>query len=76
MTWDYLEERARNVAPRRVLPTQGFWIGVLDHRKLARNELEEADFIWMIGHSVSVTRLPTRCFAALGPALDSHRFSR
>jgi hypothetical protein len=50
--WDDLHRRARNVIPRRELKARRCWIGVLSHEKAPEDELEETDFIWMMGHSV------------------------
>ena len=53
MDWDELQRRARHVVPKQELKARRCWIGVLDHRKSTDDNFEEADFIWMIGHSVS-----------------------
>jgi len=53
MDWDEFQRRARKVVPEQELKARRCWIAVLDHRKSTNDSFEEADFIWMIGHSVS-----------------------
>jgi hypothetical protein len=53
MDWEDIQRRARHVVPKQELKARRCWIGVLDHRKSTNDNLEESDFIWMIGHSVS-----------------------
>jgi hypothetical protein len=57
MDWDDIYERAKRFIPQQDLKERRCWIGVLDHRKSIQDEFKEADFIWMIGHSVSSTGL-------------------
>ncbi|CAN9336093.1 unnamed protein product [Alternaria alternata] len=51
MDWDEFQRRARKVVPEQELKARRCWIAVLDHRKSTNDSFEEADFIWMIGHS-------------------------
>jgi hypothetical protein len=53
MSWEAFERRARSAIPQQELKPKRCWIGVLSHVKSLDDELEEADFIWMIGHGVS-----------------------
>ncbi|KAG9195536.1 hypothetical protein G6011_00657 [Alternaria panax] len=51
MDWAELQRRAKHVVPKQELKARRCWIGVLDHHKSTNESFEEADFIWMIGHS-------------------------
>ncbi|CAN9359630.1 unnamed protein product [Alternaria alternata] len=51
MDWDEFQRRVRQVVPEQELKARRCWIAVLDHRKSNNDSFEEADFIWMIGHS-------------------------
>ncbi|KAB2104794.1 hypothetical protein AG0111_0g6933 [Alternaria gaisen] len=51
MDWDEFQRRVRQVVPEQELKARRCWIAVLDHRKPNNDSFEEADFIWMIGHS-------------------------
>lgn len=53
MDWDDFQARARRVIPLQELKPKRCWIGVLSHEKTPREDLEETDFVWMIGHIVS-----------------------
>lgn len=53
MNWDDFEARARRVTPSQPLKPKRCWIGVLSHTKAPIADLEETDFVWMIGHTVS-----------------------
>ena len=54
MDWGEFEQRAGRVIPDQPLKAKRCWIGVLLHDKNPRQEFNELDFIWMIGHSVSL----------------------
>lgn len=51
--WDDFHRRAHAVTPKNELKPKRCWIGVLSHEKTPTEQLREADFVWMIGHSVS-----------------------
>jgi hypothetical protein len=54
MDWDDFQVRARRIVPQQELKPKRCWIGVLSHEKAPQDELTETDFVWMLGHHVSV----------------------
>ncbi|KAF2128828.1 hypothetical protein P153DRAFT_423306 [Dothidotthia symphoricarpi CBS 119687] len=51
MDWNDFEARASRVKPEREMKPKRCWLGVLFHEKTPGDDLEEVDFIWMIGHN-------------------------
>ncbi|KAL5121484.1 hypothetical protein ACEQ8H_000556 [Pleosporales sp. CAS-2024a] len=49
--WDEHEANARRVLPMQEIKPKRCWIGVLSHEKTLGEKMEEADFLWMIGHN-------------------------
>jgi hypothetical protein len=53
--WQDFEARAKRVRPQQELKPKRCLVGVLSHEKGPQDTLEELDFVWMIGHSVSIS---------------------
>lgn len=53
MDWNDFEERASRAIPAQPLKPKRCWVGVLLHEVDPQSDLDELDFIWMFGHSVS-----------------------
>lgn len=61
MDWNDFEERASRAIPAQPLKPKRCWVGVLLHEVVGvllhevdpQSDLDELDFIWMFGHSVS-----------------------
>jgi hypothetical protein len=52
--WDDFQVRARRAVPQQELKPKRCWVGVLSHEKAPQDQFTETDFVWMIGHPVSV----------------------
>lgn len=58
MDWDEFEARVKRAVPLQELKPKRCWIAVLNHKKQPRHDVEEMDFVWMIGHSkISVQKI-------------------
>jgi hypothetical protein len=69
MDWVDFYARAKRVVPPQELKPKRRWIGVLSHEKDPHSDLEETDFVWMIGHNVCwhPTALVLRPKLLIGP---------
>ena len=55
MDWDDFERKAANAIPNQPLKAKRCWVGVFRHDQDPQHPLTELDFIWMLGHGVSLT---------------------
>jgi hypothetical protein len=54
MDWDGFERKAANAIPEQPLKAKRCWVGVFRHDQDPEQPFTELDFIWMLGHSVSL----------------------
>jgi hypothetical protein len=53
--WNDFEAKAQRARPQQELKAKRCFVGVLSHKKNPQDELEETDFVWMVGHSVGTS---------------------
>lgn len=55
MDWDDFERKAANAIPDQPLKAKRCWVGVFRHDQDPQHPFTELDFVWMLGHGVSLT---------------------
>jgi hypothetical protein len=54
LDWADFERKAANAIPEQPLKAKRCWVGVFRHDQDPEQPFTELDFIWMLGHSVSL----------------------